>query len=582
MKKSIYLLMMFFGLALTGCEPMEDIHEQVDASIGEPNVQGAVEIRLTEDDYTTDIEDGGLGLDFPNFNSVEDAKALIPQYLSTNYPAWGKGSLALVTFDVYSPMVVKEQTVTAAGYEAAGRDVNYFTAFWQIEDYLEYQFPDVKEGTFVELTYRFKADEKSYELGEDDYDVIGDELDDEYPKPAANAAQYNTFEIREDEDTFWSMDMIIEAVGVAIDEEFGNVPGQVYNVTYETFAGSGNYETEEIAVVYWQNKYILAGAVNYQLTWQDYDYIETQLEAQYPDAAANAGRFSSFDVTGGDNNWTMEMILEAINATLKKNFPAAEEGAEFVVTYKVFLGAGTELRTVNLVLENGVYVVNDAEPVVYTVEETKAYAFVNNEWVVPFTLEDEDYKAMGQSFPNFDDEEEAIFKLETFLELEFPYAEEGDIIPVAYTFTFFEDGKRKFETRYANFRFEDGEFHFITDVVQETIQFGHNGTEWEPDNTIEYTLTAADYVLIEEQLSGKYPDPTDNAGYFGSFNRIKGSSDYWSDEMLLEAMIVVLNDIAPNPEEGQKYVLYFMIYSGSESIESLSFIYLDGEWVLNE
>ena len=33
MKKLFYLLMMFLGLAFTSCEPMEDIHEEVDAEI---------------------------------------------------------------------------------------------------------------------------------------------------------------------------------------------------------------------------------------------------------------------------------------------------------------------------------------------------------------------------------------------------------------------------------------------------------------------------------------------------------------------------------------------------------------------
>ena len=581
MKNLVYLLMMLLGLALTSCEPMEDIHEEVDAAIGEPNVQSAVEIRLTEDDYTTDIEDGGLGLEHTSFNTIEDARALIPRFLSANYPAWGKGSLALVTYDLYSPLVVQEHTVTASGYEALGLSVEYFTDFDQIEEFLKYQFPDLSEGAFVELTYDFLSEEKTYQLDEEDYDVIGEELNDKYADPAANAAEFNTFEIRVDHDNYWSNDMIIEAIGIALDEEFGNIPGQVYNVTYETYSGSGNYSVEDISVVFDGNEYVAVGARTYQLSYSDYGYIETALGVYYPGPTANAAQYGSFDVTGGSNNWSEAMILEGLNAVLMDKFPAAQEGAEFEVTYKVFLGGdeGTELRSTTLVLENGKYIESDSEPVVYTVEETQAYALINNNWIVPFTLKAEDYTAMGQRFANFDDDEQAAFKITTFLEIEFPYSEEGDLIPVVYEI---HVGGGNTETHYANFRFENGEFVLVPNVVQQSLQFGHNGSTWEPDNTIEYTLTKADFAVIGEELIDKYPDPADNAGFFGSFNRTKGNADYWSDEMLLEAVIIILNDIAPNPEEGQKYVIHFATFTGSLGMESISVIYQDGEWVLNE
>ena len=574
MKKSLYLLMMFFGLALTSCEPMEDIHEQVDASIGEPNVQSAVEIELTETNYTTAVNKGGLGLSHASFDNVDDAKALIPQFLSFNYPAWGKGSLALVTFDVYSPLVVKKQTVSASGYEAVGLDVNYFTAFWQIEDFLEFQFPDVKEGTYVELTYDVLAEEIPYTFDNDDFDLIGEELGDDYPDAASSAANYNNFDRREGRDAYWSNEMILEAINVVLSEEFDDITGQTYNVSYAVYDGASG--TQSMNVRFDGNAYVAAGGTAYVLSDDDFDFIGDEFAAIYERPASSAAQYNNFERrTNNDAYWSTDMIVEALNVLLHERFPDATEGAKFDVTYEIYNGSSGE-EVVSLVLTDGEYVI-DEEASVSTIVQTTAYAFINNTWRLPVTLDAEDYTAMGQRFPNFDNQEEAIYKLETFLELEFPYAEEGDIIPVAYAFY---DGSTK--TRYANFKFENGDFQLVPNVQQQSLQFGHNGTTWEPDNTIEYTLTKADFEVIGDALATKYPKPAGNAGQFGSFERRSGTTNYWSDEMLLEAVTIILNDIAPNPEEGQKYIVHFATYTGSLGMESISLIYQDGEWVRND
>jgi hypothetical protein len=53
--------------------------------------------------------------------------------------------------------------------------------------------------------------------------------------------------------------------------------------------------------------------------------------------------------------------------------------------------------------------------------------------------------------------------------------------------------------------------------------------------------------------------------------------------MLLEAMQALLSEIAPNAEVGQKYVMTFDIYNGTNTTESLSLIKDEsGAWVINE
>ena len=197
MKKSVYYLMFLMGVLLTGCEPMEDIHEEVDQRIENTPIEGVTEYTLTEEDYDD--------LDIPNqFNSLEEASALIPQLLSERYPVWGNGSLAQVTFNLNAPNTPEDHTVSEAGYEAVGLDRNYFTSTTEIKDYLEMQFPQAMLNEYVKLTYRTIAVEESYELTDDDFELIEEELEAVYPDPASSAGRFGNFDRREGRDAYWS------------------------------------------------------------------------------------------------------------------------------------------------------------------------------------------------------------------------------------------------------------------------------------------------------------------------------------------------------------------------------------------
>lgn len=567
MKKLFYLFIMIIGLAFTGCEPMEDIHEEIDAELTE-SVAGTVDYVLTEEDYET------LELPFGNFNSVEDAGALIPSLLTNQFPVWGEGSLVNVSFNLYDPIRVEEYTVTSSDYNAMDLPGDYFSNTFEIFEFLEMLYPQTENGDYVELTYNILADEIQYEIDGDDFDLIGDELGAEYPSPTSSAANFSNFDRREGNDAYWSNDMILEAINVVLPDNFDGVEGQTYRVSYSVYDGSPG--TENMTVQFNGNAYVAVGGASYKISADDFDLIGEELGDTYPEPASSAAQYSNFDRRESDDAyWSNEMILEALNIVLAENFPAAVEGDRFEVTYLIYDGsAGTEMMAV--VLQNGEYVVDD-EASVSTIEETKVYAYANGDWDVPFTLDSEDYTEMGQSYPNFDNEDEAIYKLEIFLGSEFPYAEEGDFVALAYDFF-----SGSTNTRYANFVFEDGNWNYIPSVTEQTIQFGHDGEGWEPDNTIAYTLTDADFEFIGDALIDVYPGPADSAGYYGNFDRRPGNENYWSEEMLLEAFNLFLDELDPNAEEGQRYVVSYDVYTGSAGVESMSLIKEDGAWVINE
>lgn len=391
MKKLVYLFITLIGLSLTGCEPMEDIHEEVDAVLeAEPTV-GAIDYTLTEEDYTD--EDDGLGLQYPNFNSVDDAKLLVPELLEKKFPVWGDGSLANVFFDLYAPQA-----------------------------------------------------------------------------------------------------------------------------------------TEDTLIVY-------------TVSTEDYDsYPETE-------------QYDNFDK------------MSQIYTFLNDKFPNPENRTLVSLTYKFYDGGVSTLN-------NG-------------------FLYLDGQWnfIQGFTLNE--YKEMGESYDNFSSEEEAEEKLPIFLKEKFKYENinAGTIIPVMfklYTQDIYDldgDGRTDDNATYSfvkNFIYDGTNWSVYRNTLEQTLQFGHDGDNWVPDNTIKYTLTSADFEFIGKELIDVYPNPADNAGYFGSFDRRRGGDNYWDDEMLLVAMNVLLEAKDPSAEEGQKYVLSFAVYTGSTGTEQMRVIKQDGEWVLNE
>ena len=575
MKNLSFLLMMFVGLAFMSCEPMEDIHNDLDERLDNRPVEGIGEYTLTADDYDE------LGLEAGNFDNLDDAAALIPGLLSENFQVWGEGSLAQVTFDLNAPISPVEYTMTEAGYAAIGLDMDYFATTSQIKEFLTFQFPQANTNDYVELTYRTVAVEQEFTFTADDFEEVGAQLDDTYPDPASSAAQYKNFDRREGRDAYWSNDMILDAINVVMEENFEGIEGQTYKISYAIYDGDPGVES--MSVRYNGTSYEVFGATAYEITRDDYDFIGEELGEAYPGPAGNAAQYNSFDIRStSDNYWTEDMILEAVAVVLMERYPSAAEGDKFDITYDTYDG---DVKTVieSVILEDGTYVVDESS-FISTVMETTVFARGDGTWNVPISLpeatEDSNIyeEVFQQSNPNFGNEATAGFYIGRWLEPQFPYAQEGDFVSVEYRF--YDRELRQTVDRFGSFIYTDREWVLIPSVIPQTLQFGYEETGWVVDNTIVYTLSSADYELIGEALADEYPDPAWSVGNYENFDRRPGNVNQWKDAMLLEAFNILLNQkVAPNAEEGQKYLLTFDIYNGTNTTEQFHLIKTDGVWI---
>lgn len=302
--------------------------------------------------------------------------------------------------------------------------------------------------------------------------------------------------------------------------------GSIVNVTYDLFARAS---TESSLIVY-------------EVTTEDYD--------ANPDTA----QFDNFD--------DEDQIIEFLNT----RYPDPESRVLVSLTYDFFDGSVNELN-------NGFF-------------------YLNDEWLFVQGFTDDEYATMGEGFPNFSSEDEAEAKIPIFLldKFKFDGKEAGDIEPIMYKLFVTDeddvdgDGSVDDRTTYSyikNFIFDGNEWSPYNNVIEQSLQFGNDGTSWVPDNTINYTLSGADIAFISDTFIDIYPGPADNFGFFGSFDRRSSSSNYWTDDMLLEAFNALLDNIDPNAEEEQKYVLTYVIYNGATTDETVSLIKTGGVWVRN-
>ena len=157
MKKIIYLLTIV-GLLFTGCDPIEDINNEID---GRDNpVVGSADYTLTDEDYEE------LELGFGSFSSIDDAKTMLPPFLADKYTFWGEGSAVNVGFNLYQGSAdgVSDYTgsdvysLTNADYAATGSDAFGFypnvNPTDEIPAILATQIVGATDGQIVLATYK--------------------------------------------------------------------------------------------------------------------------------------------------------------------------------------------------------------------------------------------------------------------------------------------------------------------------------------------------------------------------------------------------------------------------------------------
>jgi hypothetical protein len=346
---------------------MDEIYEEIDAQ--KTVISGEAKITLTDSDYDD------LGLTFGNFSSIDDAKTKLPSFLSSKYPAWGKESLAEVTFKLYhkkndeKSLTVYE--VTPADYTAGGHTYGNFDSFTDITDFLDTKYPSAPNRNLVALTYKYYSGGTTYTLENGFIKVDGNwEMstgisDDEYTAMGEGRSQFSyedeAFEkipvflkdkFKYDNKKAGDIEGIMYKLYVTdtqdIDNDMSTTDKAVYRfVAFFIYDGTNwtkynNVINETIKFGHDGSNWVPDNTIKYTLTSADYTLVGN-------------GRYGNFDVRSGKAEEAESVRVDKISTILLNNFPNDAEGQKYLVTYNIYNGANG-IWTLAVIKQGGKYV----------------------------------------------------------------------------------------------------------------------------------------------------------------------------------------------------------------------------------
>ncbi|HBK71730.1 MAG TPA: hypothetical protein DDZ39_08780 [Flavobacteriaceae bacterium] len=357
MSKKIIYLIAITAVFFTGCNPMEDIYTELDKQ--ENIITGEVDITLTDDDYDA------LDLKFGNFNSIDDAKSMIPALLKEKYPVWGDGSLAKVSFKWYNKVKTYSKNIYALSDEEhndiTGNTYGNFDRGHHVFNYLEAKYSSPEEGDFVSLRYRYYSGGETtltngFYFKNDKWNKVNGFTEDEY-----NA-------MGESYPNFSSHDEAAAKIPIALLDIFKFDPkeaGEIVQTMYELYKGGGvtksytsnfvfdgtawskynNVAKETIKFGHDGTTWVPDNTIKYTLTAADYDLVGN-------------GNYGNFDVRSGKNEETVASRVTKINTILSNNFPNDAEGQKYVVFYNIYNGAAGVWST-KVIKSGSEYILNE-------------------------------------------------------------------------------------------------------------------------------------------------------------------------------------------------------------------------------
>ncbi|RAJ23010.1 uncharacterized protein DUF5017 [Gelidibacter algens] len=554
MKKVIYLLVMVV-LVFTGCNPLDDINEQVDAIPDAPNV-GAFEYTLTADDYAA------LELNFGSFNSEDQAKELVPSLLTDLYPLYGQGSSVLVNYDLFVGAAEGVSDYTSAqvyqlsnsDYAAAGSDAFGFypnvDASDKLADVLDAQIATPTEGKVVLAKYKQYTENP----------VVG----------LAPIVEYNFAGSLE---------------GWAVTDLLGTDLGWSSQAAY---AQGNGYSGGQVANIDWlispdidltgqsNLKFQIKQAINFA---KDLSLLKILVSTNY-DGDVTTATWSEINLATAPAGNSNDMI-----ASENYDF-SAYDGQMINVAFKY---ESTDADAARWRIES--MAIKTLGATGTTVSKGEHLVYTSGNWDIAedvYYLSSSDYDSMGTGsgqpgrYNNFSSSIAPDAFLPTFLNIKYPYAMEDDVLFVIYDYFSSSSGA---QIRGNEYTVVDGVWTAHKSVQSTSLQFGYDSGTWVPDNTIRYTLQGTDYTYIGTNYASVdgFSAAASSAGNYGNFDRRSSNPAFWSDTMLETVFADLLsNVIAPGAANDQKYVIIFDIYNGASGTEQFKFIKTDGAWVRNE
>ncbi|SDB64078.1 hypothetical protein SAMN03097699_2913 [Flavobacteriaceae bacterium MAR_2010_188] len=543
---SIYL--MVIGAIFTSCDPLEDINNDIDSQ--DNPVVGSVEYTLTDEDYDD------LDLSFGSFNSEDQAKELLPAFLADKYPYYGEGSSVNVGYELFRGNAEGVSNFTGADiytltnndYATIGSNANGFypnvDATAQIPAVLDAQIDGAVEGQIILAKYQ------QY-----------------FENPVIGLASLYETNFPSNFEDFENRDFLGNEGWTAGPD---NAQGSGFNSG--VFPNEDWLISPEIDLTEGTDlKFQITQRINF-LNGQD-QLINVLVSIDYTTGGdVMAATWDTFDI---DKTESGEFVISE---------PYDFSAYDGMMIHIAFKYESTATDSPRWRIQS--FAIQEIGASGDTNKRGEYFMYNGTTWEAVedvYYLSSEDFDSMGEEsgqpgrFNNFGSSVPPDNYLPQFLAIKYPYAQVDDELFVIYDYFSSSSGA---QIRGNVYTYNGMEWEAYNSTISTSLQFGYEDGMWVPDNTIRYTFTGDDYALAASTLLNEpgFEAAAGNLNNFGNFNRTGGSTN-WSDDMMLRAISIVLNDIDPSAEEGQKYIVTVDVYIGSSSTQSFKLINEGGEWV---
>ncbi|WP_256008972.1 hypothetical protein [Desertivirga xinjiangensis] len=357
MKKIIYLLSLVL-VAITACDPLEDTYNELDKTNSEKGYDLVVPLASADYSLLNGVSGAGNIVKNNNFNHIDSVKTFVPVILSKKFPQLGKGSSALVTYDYYNAIKIKQTasfTLTASDYTAIGINFPNLSSEAQILSAVRYKYPNPAQYDVVTLTYEYRVSgvtttqtSRLVYIGDTWYIAFIPSAND-YKAMAQNFSN------------FGNRTTAKENLGIYFGELFpynktGDTRAAIYVYSY-TDANNVRHNEDNLVIFKYDGAKWLAvedvtkqtlqfghdggqwvpdNTIKLSLASSDYTAIGALVTNEA--AKASITRYGNFDKRLSSD----EDIIKYLGAWLKSKYPASEVGQKYLITFKTFNPSGTE------------------------------------------------------------------------------------------------------------------------------------------------------------------------------------------------------------------------------------------------
>ena len=507
----LYKFLIIVAVALTACNPMEDINKQIDQQAPAPSEK--FDYTLTDADYATikslALADAASKADSSVAKAIATKSALpegyaaqyIPTVLGNNYIALGKESVAKVSynFDNGSKTYLNDlgsathYTLSKDDYNSMGDSVANHQCFSPdypasdfIPDFLATKYSSASNGDMRYISYQYSPTEPK--LGANLYMTTFDNT-------LGGFTAYDVTGAQSWQASSYGAKMSGYSSGAQENED--------WLVSPQIDLTDANGPTFQI------NQ-----AINYLN--DQWDQIKVLISTDF-----------SGDVTTA--TWT-EVTINNRPTGDNWNFVKSEKvdlsdyvGKKINIAFK-YVSTTSNAATWEL---NLFTVDNASTSNAYKVNTM--YQLNGGKWAPMkgvYALSDADYVPMGGNvgkYGDFSSSEPADNYLPQFLAQKYPYAQEGDSIAVMYNY--YSSGLKTYVDEYD---FHNGEWALYNPIEVKTDQFIENGTKWVFDPTVKFTMTADDYQLIVDAVKAD-ANKKSLVDKYGTAEYYYGASAYYSE-----------------------------------------------------